>query len=54
VVKLVCILHIQISAYGRYLVDFHVLVGVGRWYDMQLGIVGLSQQRVKLHGPNKI
>jgi hypothetical protein len=39
VVKLVGKLHIQISVDGRYLVDFHIQTGVGRWYDMQLVIV---------------
>jgi hypothetical protein len=52
--KLVCVHHIQISVDGRYLVDLHVQVGVGRWYDMQLDVVELGQQRVELHGPNKI
>jgi hypothetical protein len=50
----VCTLHIQISPNGRYFVDFHVQIGVGRWYDIQLVIIELGQQHVKLHGPNKI
>jgi hypothetical protein len=50
----VCTLHIQIFAYGRYLVDLHVQVGVGRWYDMQLVIVELGQQHKDLHDPNKM
>jgi hypothetical protein len=54
VVKLVCTLHIQISANERYLVDIHVQVGVGRWYAMQLVVVELGQQHEELHGPNKI
>jgi hypothetical protein len=53
-VKLVCIQHTQIYVDGRYLVDFHVQVGVGRWYDIQLNIVVLGQQRVGLHDPTKI
>jgi hypothetical protein len=54
VVQLVCTLHIQISAYGRYLVDLHVQVRVGRWYDMQLCIVKLGQQHEELHAPNRM
>jgi hypothetical protein len=54
VVKLVCILHIQIFVDGRYLVDLYVQVGVGRWYDMQLVIVELGQQHEELHDPNKM
>jgi hypothetical protein len=54
VVKLVCTLHIQISTDRRYLVDLHVQVGVGMWYEMQLIIVELGQQHVELHGPNKM
>jgi hypothetical protein len=46
--------YIQISTDGRYLIDFHVQVGVGMWYDMQLDIVELDQQRVELHDPNKM
>jgi hypothetical protein len=38
----VCIQHIQIFADGRYLVDLHVQVGVGRWYDMLLDVVELG------------
>jgi hypothetical protein len=52
--KLACIQHIQISADGRYLVDLHIQVRVGRWYDMQLDIVELGQQHEELHDPNKI
>jgi hypothetical protein len=52
VVKLLCKLHIQIFADGRYLVDFHIQVGVERWYDMQLIVVELGQQHVELQGPN--
>jgi sulfopyruvate decarboxylase TPP-binding subunit len=52
--KLACVQHIQISANGRYLVDLHVQVGVGRWYDMLLDVVELGQQRVELHDPNKM
>jgi hypothetical protein len=54
VVKLVCILHNRISTDGRYLVDLHVQVGVGRWYDMQLDVVELVQQNEELDGPNKM
>jgi hypothetical protein len=54
VVKLVCTLHIQISVDGRYLVDLHIQVGVGRWYDIQLVIVELGQQHEELHDPNKM
>jgi hypothetical protein len=54
VVKLVCKLYIQISTDERYLVDLHVQVGVGRWYDIQLVIVELGQQHVELYGPNKM
>jgi hypothetical protein len=54
VVKLVCKLHIQISVDKRYLVNFHVQVRVGRWYDMQLVVVELGQQHIELHGPNKM
>jgi hypothetical protein len=50
----VCIHHIQISVDRRYLVDLHIQVGVERWYSMQLDIVELGQQHVKLHGPNKM
>jgi hypothetical protein len=50
----VCIHHIQIFTDGRYLVDLHVQVGVGRWYDMQLDIVELGQQHGELHRPNKM
>jgi hypothetical protein len=39
---------------GGYLVDLHVQVGVERWYDMQLDVVKLGQQRVELHVPNKM
>jgi hypothetical protein len=52
--KLVCTPHIQISTYGRYLVDLHVQAEVGRWYNMQLVIVELGQSHEKLHGPNKM
>jgi hypothetical protein len=52
--KLVCIQHIQISTDGRYLIDLHIQVRVGRWYDMQLDAVELGQQRVELYGPNKM
>jgi hypothetical protein len=52
VVKLLCKLHIQIFADERYLVDFHIQVGVERWYDMQLIVVELGQQHVQLQGPN--
>jgi hypothetical protein len=48
-----CIYHIQISADGRYLVDLHIQVGVGRWYGMQLDVVELGQRRVKLHAPTR-
>jgi hypothetical protein len=50
----VCIQHIQIFTDGRYLVDRHIQVGVGRWYDMQLDIVELGQQHEELYGPNKM
>jgi hypothetical protein len=46
--------HIQISVDGRYLVDLHVQVRVGRWYDMQLNVVELGEQSEELHGPNKM
>jgi hypothetical protein len=52
--KLVCTQHIQISADGRYLVDLHIQVRVGRWYDMQLDIVELGQQHEELHDHNKM
>jgi hypothetical protein len=42
------------SADGRYLIDFHVQVGVGRWNDMQLDVVEVGQQRVELREPNKM
>jgi hypothetical protein len=51
---LLCTHHIQISADVRYLVDIHVQVGVGRWYDIQLDVVELGQQDEELHGPNKM
>jgi hypothetical protein len=41
--KLVGIQHIQISTDGRYLIDLHIQVRVGRWYDMQLDVVELGQ-----------
>jgi hypothetical protein len=50
----VCIQHIQIFADERYLVDLHVQVRVGRWYDMQLHAVELGQQHEELHGLNKM
>jgi hypothetical protein len=50
----VCIQHIQIVADGIYLVDLHIQVGVGRWYDMQLNVVKLDQQHEELHDPNKM
>jgi hypothetical protein len=50
----VCIQHIQIFVDGRYMVDLHVQVGVGRWYDTQLDVVELGQQCVELHDPNKM
>jgi hypothetical protein len=52
--KLAYIQHIQISAYGRYLVDLHVRVGVVRWYDMHLDVVELGHQYEELHGLNKV
>jgi hypothetical protein len=52
--KLVCIQHIQISIDERNLVDLHIQVGVGRWYDMQLDVVELGQQHEELYGPNKM
>jgi hypothetical protein len=52
--KLVCIQYIQISTDERYLVDLHIQVGVGRWYDMQLDVVELGQQHEELHDPNKM
>jgi hypothetical protein len=54
VVKLACTLHVQIFTDGRYLVDLHIQVRVGRWYDMQLDIVELGHQHKELHGPNKM
>jgi hypothetical protein len=50
----VCKHHIQISADRRYLIDLHIQVRVGRWYDIQLDIIKLGQQHEELHGPNKI
>jgi hypothetical protein len=52
--KLVCTQHNKISIYGRYLVDLHIQVGVGRWYDMQLDVVELRQQYEELQGPSKM
>jgi hypothetical protein len=52
--KLTCIQHIQISANGIYLVDLHVQVRVGRWYDMQLDVVELGLLHEELHDPNKM
>jgi hypothetical protein len=49
-----CQLYIQIFTDMRYLVDLHIQVGVGRWYDMQLVIVELGQQHEELHDPNKM
>jgi hypothetical protein len=43
--KLTCIQHIQIFVDGRYLVDLHVQIRVGKWYDMQLDVVELGQQQ---------
>jgi hypothetical protein len=36
------------------MVDLHVQVGVEMWYDMQLDISKIGQQREELHGPNKM
>jgi hypothetical protein len=52
--KLTCIQYIQISANEIYLVDLHVQVRVGRWYDMQLDVVELGQLHEELHDPNKM
>jgi hypothetical protein len=52
--KLLCTQHIQIFVDGRFLVDLHIQVGVGRWYDIQLDVVELGQQHEELHGPNKM
>jgi hypothetical protein len=52
VVKWVQKLHIQIYANGKYLVDSHVLTAWENIHDMQLVVIGLSQQRVILRDPN--
>jgi hypothetical protein len=44
VVKLVHILHTQISADGKLLEHYHVLDIARRYYDMQLVTIELDQQ----------
>jgi hypothetical protein len=51
VVKSVCILHTRISAGNAEY--YHILDIAGKCYDMQLIIIVLNQQRVRLHDPNK-
>jgi len=52
VVKSVRIQHNRISADGKYLVDFHVLIVAGKLYDKQLVAIVVSLQHVRLHDPN--
>jgi hypothetical protein len=48
----VCILHNRIYAGGKFLVDHLVLIVWENNHDMQLVVIGLSQQHVKPHDLN--
>jgi hypothetical protein len=54
VVKLVHILHTRISVDEKCLKHYHVLNIAGKCYDMQLVVIELDQQRVRLHDPNNL
>jgi hypothetical protein len=53
VVKLVHILHSQFFIDVKSLEYYHVQGIAGKCYDMQLIAIEVSQQRVKLHDPNR-